>query len=65
MNNLKDRIIEILKLNGRVTGTEIVKALDGKFYKSPSYVYGYLNALADNGIIKVHKISKTTFLFYL
>ena len=63
--SLTEKILNILKFNSYITGYEIIKSLDKSYYKSPGYLYGFLNALSENGIIKVKKVSKTTFLFYI
>ena len=63
MGNLKDAIQEILKGKEYMSGSDVVKALNGDYSKSPAYIYGYLSALADMGVIK--KTAKTkTLIFY-
>ncbi len=63
METLKNEIIGILKEKEFVSGSDVVKALNGDYFKSPAYVYGYLSALADLGVIK--KIVKSrTVVFY-
>ena len=63
--NLKDKIIEIVGSTDYITAKDIVKVLSGNYFKSPAYIYGYLSALADIGVIKRVEKSKTVVFYKL
>ena len=54
MDTLRERVFDILNENGPISISQISKALE----KNKEYVSGYLQCLADSGLLKAKKVGR-------